>query len=121
MYGYRDLLELKVIKSLIDAGIKLEQVRQVFAYLHHHLDDGVASANLVIDGNAVLLVKSDGELVDVLRNGQGVLNVLSIGRVQTELDAAIVRLHPTAAVAAADVVIDSGDEGTDAGPAAAAL
>ena len=120
MYGYRDLLELKVIKSLIDAGIKLEQVRQVFAYLHHHLDDGVASANLVIDGNAVLLVKSDGELVDVLRNGQGVLNVLSIGRVQTELDAAIVRLHPTATVAAADVVIDSGDEGTDSGPAAAA-
>lgn len=93
MYSYRDLLELKVIKSLIDAGIKLQQVRQVFEYLHDHLDEGIAAANLVIDGGNVLLVQGDGELVDVLRKGQGVLNVLSIGRVQDELDAAIVELE----------------------------
>ena len=31
-YSYRDLLELKVIKSLLDAGIKLESVREVFPF-----------------------------------------------------------------------------------------
>jgi len=49
-YSYRDLLELKVIKSLLDAGIKLEQVRQVFAFVREHLGEDVASANIVIEG-----------------------------------------------------------------------
>src|SRR3954463_16200796 len=52
--SYRDLLELKVIKSLIDAGIRLESVRDVFAYLRDHLGDDVASAHLVINGSSVV-------------------------------------------------------------------
>ena len=49
-YSYRDLLELKVIKNLLDAGIKLESVREVFSYLRENLGEDVASANLVISG-----------------------------------------------------------------------
>src|SRR4051812_49016477 len=40
-YSYRDLLELKVIKSLLDAGIKLESVREVFSYLRDNLGEDV--------------------------------------------------------------------------------
>ena len=36
-YSYNDLLELKTIKKLLDAGIKLEQVRKVFEYLREHV------------------------------------------------------------------------------------
>src|SRR4029450_3057075 len=54
-YSYRDLLELKGIKSLIDAGIRLESVREVFAYLREHLGDDIASAHLVISGSTVVL------------------------------------------------------------------
>ena len=57
-YSYRDLLELKVIKSLLDAGIRLEQVRKVFSYMRNHLGEDVASANLVIDGSSSLIVSS---------------------------------------------------------------
>ncbi len=88
LYSYRDLLELRVIKSLLDAGIKLESVRRAFAYLREHVETDIASAHLVISGSDVILC--DGEqLVDVMRRGQGVLNILAIGGVKTELDAQI--------------------------------
>ena len=85
-YSYNDLLELKAIKKLLDAGIKLEQVRKVFAYLREHVATDIAAAHIVIDGGSVMLCDGD-QLVDVLQNGQGVLNVLSLGGVRDELEA----------------------------------
>ena len=84
-YSYKDLLELRVIKTLLDAGIKLESVRDVFEYMRQHVDTDIASAHLVISGNSVMLAEGD-ELIDVLRNGQGVLNVLSLASVKQEVD-----------------------------------
>ena len=62
-YSYTDLLELRVIKSLLDAGIKLENVRDIFSYLRDHLNGDVTSANLVIQGSTAVLIESDGELI----------------------------------------------------------
>jgi DNA-binding transcriptional MerR regulator len=90
-YSYTDLLELRVIKTLLDAGIKLESVREVFSYLREHVSGDIASAHLVISGNSVVLAKDD-ELIDVLANGQGVLNVLSLAGVKGEVDAQLVPL-----------------------------
>jgi DNA-binding transcriptional MerR regulator len=95
-YSYRDLLELKVIKNLLDAGIKLESVRTIFSYLRDHLGGDITAANLVINGSRSVLVQTDGELIDVLRRGQGVLNVLPLSGVKDEVDAAIVELRPEA-------------------------
>ena len=94
-YSYRDLLELKVIKSLLDAGIKLESVREVFDFLREQLGEDVTTANLVINGKRSVLVRSGDELIDVLQKGQGVLNVLPLAGVKEELDAAIVELRPS--------------------------
>jgi len=90
-YSYKDLLELRVIKTLLDAGIKLESVRDVFEYLRHHLDSDIASAHLVINGSSVVLAQGN-ELIDVLQNGQGVLNVLSLAGVKDEVDAQLLPL-----------------------------
>ena len=90
-YSYRDLLELKLVKSLLDAGIKLESVRSAFEYLRAHVDTDIASAHLVISGGNVLLCDGD-EVIDVMRKGQGVLNVLAIGGVKDELDSQLVLL-----------------------------
>lgn len=106
-YSYRDLLELKVIKTLLDAGLKLETVRQVFTYMRDNLGSDISASNLVISGNRSVLVRSDGELVDVLRNGQGVLNVLSLSGVVEEVDAKIVELNPGSERAIAASVSDS--------------
>ena len=94
MYSYRDLLELRVIKSLLDAGIKLESVRQAFHYLREHVDSDIAAATLVISGSDVVLCEGD-MLIDVVRRaGQGVLNVLPLGGVKDDLDAQLVALQP---------------------------
>jgi len=101
LYSYRDLLELRVIKSLLDSGIRLEQVRKVFAYMRNQLGEDVASANLVIDGSRSVLVNTGEELIDLLQNGQGVLNVLPLAGVKEEVDNRIVSLYPEIA---ADVI-----------------
>ncbi|HWL44191.1 MAG TPA: MerR family transcriptional regulator [Ilumatobacter sp.] len=89
-YSYKDLLELRVIKTLLDAGFKLESVRDVFEYMREHVGTEIASAHLVISGNSVVLAADDGELIDVLKKGQGVLsNVLSLSTVKDEIDAQI--------------------------------
>jgi DNA-binding transcriptional MerR regulator len=88
-YSYKDLVELRVIKTLLDAGIKLESVREVFEYLRKHLDSDIASAHLVISGSSVVLAEGD-ELIDVLAKGQGVLNVLSLAGVKQEVDTQLV-------------------------------
>jgi DNA-binding transcriptional MerR regulator len=93
-YSYRDLLELKVIKKLLDAGIRLESVRDVFAYLRTQLGTDVASANLVISGATSVVVRDGAELTDALKAGQGVLNVLALAGVKSEVDAALVNLFP---------------------------
>jgi DNA-binding transcriptional MerR regulator len=93
-YSYRDLLELKVVKSLLDAGIRLESVREAFTYLREHLGEDIVTANLVIRGSSVL-VSTDEDLVDVVKQGQGVLNILPLGGVKDEVDSAIVELRPT--------------------------
>jgi len=85
LYSYRDLLELRVIKSLLDAGIRLESVRSAFEYLRQYVDSDIASAHLVISGDDVLLCDGD-QLIDVMRRGQGVLNVLAIGGLKEGLD-----------------------------------
>ena len=95
-YSYRDLLELKVIKQLLDAGIKLESVRQVFSYLREQLGEDITTANLVIHGRNSVVVASGDELIDVLRSGQGVFNVLALGGVKSEVDAAILEFRPAA-------------------------
>ncbi len=93
-YSYKDLLELKVIKTLLDAGIRLESVREVFTFMREQLGEDIASANLVIHGSTSVLTRSGEELIDLVRNGQGVLNVLPLAGIKDEVDAKIVALNP---------------------------
>ncbi|MCB1040657.1 MAG: MerR family transcriptional regulator [Acidimicrobiales bacterium] len=100
-YAYADLLELKVIKSMLDAGIKLESVRTAFDYLRDQLGEDIASARLVIGGGKAILVRDDDELLDVINSGQLVMtSLLSLDGVQREIDTAIVELFPPQAAPA---------------------
>ncbi|MGH9149379.1 MAG: MerR family transcriptional regulator, partial [Acidimicrobiales bacterium] len=88
-YSYRDLLELKVIKQLLESGVSLQRARRGISYLRENLGEDVGSANLVLNGAASVLVRTGDEIVDMLRGGQGVLNIVPLGGVKDELDAAI--------------------------------
>ncbi|HEX7167230.1 MAG TPA: MerR family transcriptional regulator [Acidimicrobiales bacterium] len=97
-YSYKDLLELKVIKRLLDAGISLQSVRKAVGYLRENLGEDVAAANLVLNGTESVLASTGEEIVDLLRGGQGVLNIVPLAHVKEELDAAILAFAaPTAA------------------------
>jgi DNA-binding transcriptional MerR regulator len=102
LYSYGDLLELKVIKSLLDSGFDLKKVRAIIGYVRDNLGEDVATANLVITGSDSVLTQTGEELVDVLKNGQGVLNIVPIGGLTTELQAKITELHPSEPAAADD-------------------
>jgi len=91
-YSYRDLLKLKVIKTLLDAGLRLETVRIVFSYMRDQLGEDIASANLVIHGTTPVLARSGEELIDLVQKGQGVLNVLPLAGIKDEVEAKIVDL-----------------------------
>jgi len=92
VYSYSDVLELKVIKQLLDAGVSLQSARRAVACLREDLGSDLASANLVLTGDRSVLARTNGEVVDLLAGGQGVFNIVPLAGVVEELDADIVRL-----------------------------
>jgi DNA-binding transcriptional MerR regulator len=91
IYSYTDLLQLKVIKQLLDAGISLRSTRKAIDCLRSSGD--VASASLVIADDRSVLAHSGEELFDLLRGGQGVLSiVVGMGKIVSEVDVAITEL-----------------------------
>src|ERR1700749_4994387 len=91
-YSYRDVLELKVIKQLLDAGVSLQSARRAVECLRENLGADVASSNLVLTENSSVLARTNGEVVDLLAGGQGVFNIVPLAGVVEELDADIVSL-----------------------------
>jgi DNA-binding transcriptional MerR regulator len=94
VYSYSDVLELKVIKQLLDAGVSLQSARRAVECLRDDLGADLASANLVLTGTTSVLARTNGEVVDLLGGGQGVFNIVPLAGVVEELQADIVRLHP---------------------------
>jgi DNA-binding transcriptional MerR regulator len=92
LYSYRDLVELKVIKQLLDAGISLQSARRAVDCLRQNLGVDLASAKLVLTEGRSVLAQTNGEVVDLLAGGQGVFNIVPLSGVVGELDAAIVEL-----------------------------
>jgi DNA-binding transcriptional MerR regulator len=88
-YSYRDLVALKVIKSLLDAGVALKTARVAIDYLRDHLGGDLATASLVLDGSRSVLALTGDDIVDLVRHGQGVLNIVPLGPVVAELAASI--------------------------------
>lgn len=109
-YSYRDLLELKAIKTLLDAGIRLERVRKVFAFLRDALGEEVVQTTLVISGDSVLIRQGKDEIWDAVLEGQGVLNILPLAGVKEDLDATIVELFPAVG---GDLTDDQDDDQDD--------
>ena len=73
MYSFRDLVALRVVKSLLDNGMSVQRVRRAWDYLRRTaaMDEHLASVKLVTDGQTIFRVaQSEDELLDALREGQ---------------------------------------------------
>jgi DNA-binding transcriptional MerR regulator len=91
-YSYHDVLELKIIKQLLDAGVSLQRARRAVECLRGDLGADLAPTSLVLAGGDSVLARGDGEVVDLLRGGQGVLNIVPLSGVVEELDAAMLEI-----------------------------
>ncbi len=86
-YSFQDLVAIRVVASLLDAGISLARIRRAVHYLVESGED-VASLALVTDGDTVWACRDDGEILDALRHGQLAL-FLAVDRVTADLEAEI--------------------------------
>lgn len=92
LYSFEDLVELKLIKNLLDTGVSLQKVRQAIDNLRE-LDQDITGVTLVGDGTSVYACKSTDEVVDLLRRGQGVFGI-AIDPVKAELRGSVSQLRP---------------------------
>lgn len=73
LYSFRDLVALRVVRSLLDNGMSIQRVRRAWDYLRRTADmDGhLSEVKLVTDGQSIFAVATDeDELLDALRQGQ---------------------------------------------------
>jgi DNA-binding transcriptional MerR regulator len=88
LYSFRDLIALKVVKSLLDGGMSLQRVRRAYNYLrgNAHLDEQLSSVKLVTDGKSIFKIcRDEGDILDALRQGQMAFFV-AIDRLAVEVD-----------------------------------
>jgi DNA-binding transcriptional MerR regulator len=91
LYGFRDILVLRVVKRLLDTGISLQQIRSAVSYLREHGAADVARITLMSDGVSVYACTSPDEVVDLLQGGQGVFGI-ALGRVWREVEGSLAQL-----------------------------
>lgn len=72
LYSFRDLVALRVVRSLLDNGMSVQRVRRAWDYLRRSadMDQHLSEVQLVTDGQSIFKVDDDAELLDALRKGQ---------------------------------------------------
>ncbi len=73
LYSFRDLVALRVVKSLLDNGMSVQRVRRAWDYLRRtaDMDNHLSEVSLITDGKSIFRVAADDdELLDALRQGQ---------------------------------------------------
>ena len=91
LYGFKDILVLKVVKSLLDTGISLQQIRTAVAHLRERGSADLAQVTLMSDGASVYECTSADEVIDLLQGGQGVFGI-ALGRVWQEVEGTLAAL-----------------------------
>ncbi|MDQ2758737.1 MAG: MerR family transcriptional regulator [Actinomycetota bacterium] len=85
LYGFRDILVLKVVKRLLDTGVSLQQIRVAIAHLRERGVEDLAQITLMSDGASVYECTSADEVIDLVQGGQGVFGI-AVGRVWREIE-----------------------------------
>ncbi len=79
LYSFKDILVLKVVKRLLDAGVSLQNIRVAVDHLRRRGVHDLARITLFSDGTTVYECTSPEEVVDLLQGGQGVFGIAVSG------------------------------------------
>jgi len=88
LYGFRDILVLKLVKRLLDTGISLQQIRVAVNQLRESGINDLAQTTLMSDGASVYLCTSNDEVIDLVSRGQGVFGI-AVGKVLREVETSL--------------------------------
>ncbi len=107
LYGFRDVLVLKIVKRLLDTGVSLQQIRVAVQHLRDRGIDDLAQITLMSDGASVYECTSADEVIDLVQGGQGVFGI-AVGRVWREIEGTLAEMPGE--TPAAEHVPDPSDE-----------
>jgi len=91
LYSFRDLLMLKVVKRLLDAGISLQQIRLALDHLRARGMTDLTRITLISDGTSVFEVTDDSEIIDLVRGGQAIF-AIALGSVWHDIEGSLIAL-----------------------------
>jgi DNA-binding transcriptional MerR regulator len=74
LYAFEDIVRLRVVKRLLDAGVNLERIRIALDELAAQ-GRSLSDVTLASDGRTVYAIDDDRQLLDLLRRGQGVFAI----------------------------------------------
>jgi len=86
-YSFRDLVALRMVTSLLEAGLPMSRIKRAVAELVRNGDD-ITGLQLVTDGDAVWACRDDGQILEALRHGQLALFV-AVDRFADEVEAEV--------------------------------
>jgi len=92
LYGFRDILVLKIVKRLLDTGVSLQNIRTAVEHLRNRGVSDLESMTLMSDGTTIYECASADEIVDLLQGGQGVFGI-AISRVWSEVEGSLSTLQ----------------------------
>ena len=92
LYGFRDILVLKIVKRLLDAGVSLQNIRTAVDYLRSRGVTELESITLMSDGASIYECSSPDEIVDLLQGGQGVFGI-AVSKVWHEVEGSLATLQ----------------------------
>jgi DNA-binding transcriptional MerR regulator len=108
LYSFRDILVLKVVKRLLEAGVSLHNIRTAVEHLRGRGVADLAQITLLSDGSTVYECTSPDEVVDLLQGGQGVFGI-AVGRVVRQVEGDLAALPSARADEEASDLV-AGDE-----------
>jgi DNA-binding transcriptional MerR regulator len=91
LYGFRDILILRIVKRLIDTGVSLANIRAAVDHLAQRSGDDLAGLTIMSDGASIYECRSADEVVDLVRGGQGVFGI-AVGSVWREVEGTLAAL-----------------------------
>ncbi len=88
LYSFRDILVLRIVKRLIDTGVSLPNIRAAVTHLSDRGDTDLAQITLMSDGASIYECRSENEVIDLVRGGQGVFGI-AVGSVWREVEGSL--------------------------------
>lgn len=92
LYGFRDILVLKIVKRLLDAGVSLQNIRTAVDHLRNRGVTDLERITLMSDGASIYECTSSDEIIDLLAGGQGVFGI-AVGKVWHEVEGSLLLLQ----------------------------